>query len=391
MTHERDIAVTVNGREVRRRVEPRLLLSDFLRHELGLTGTHVGCEHGVCGACTVLIDGDSVRAASCSRCRPTAVRHDGRGARHDRPSLSPLQRGVPRRTRAAMRLLHARHADDRRPTCSQQVSARDRRGDPRGPLRQSLPLHRLPAHRRRDAQRRRKARRARHEDARHLGGAPAAAGAISISQRRSAARRSTCRCRRYLLRHPQGNVMFDTGCHPSVGISPDEGRGALGRPCQDDDADVAAARQRASPVSNASASSPTTSTSSSTRTSIRTIAAAMCSSARRRSSATRRNSRPPNRAERERASAISPAEWDHPNPIQAIEARTTCSATASSSAFRCRATRPARSARWSISIRRGSFLLASDSVSLRADLDTRPASRKTPGTPKQLDNIVSRR
>jgi carbon-monoxide dehydrogenase small subunit len=52
----------VNGRVVEREVEARLLLSDFLRHELGLTGTHVGCEHGVCGACTVLLDGEAVRS-----------------------------------------------------------------------------------------------------------------------------------------------------------------------------------------------------------------------------------------------------------------------------------------------------------------------------------------
>jgi len=57
-----DITVTVNGTEYRRSVEPRLLLSDFLRHELGLTGTHVGCEHGVCGACTILFDGQAVRS-----------------------------------------------------------------------------------------------------------------------------------------------------------------------------------------------------------------------------------------------------------------------------------------------------------------------------------------
>jgi len=49
------ISVTVNGRVHEREVEPRLLLSDFLRHDLGLTGTHVGCEHGVCGACTLLL------------------------------------------------------------------------------------------------------------------------------------------------------------------------------------------------------------------------------------------------------------------------------------------------------------------------------------------------
>jgi len=56
------VAVTVNGTQYERTVEPRLLLSDFLRHELGLTGTHVGCEHGVCGACTVLFDGEPVRS-----------------------------------------------------------------------------------------------------------------------------------------------------------------------------------------------------------------------------------------------------------------------------------------------------------------------------------------
>ncbi len=56
------IDVTVNGRQYREQVEPRLLLSDFLRHTLGLTGTHVGCEHGVCGACTVRLDGVSVRS-----------------------------------------------------------------------------------------------------------------------------------------------------------------------------------------------------------------------------------------------------------------------------------------------------------------------------------------
>ena len=66
------VDVTVNGVRHQRAVEPRLLLSDFLRHELGLTGTHVGCEHGVCGACTVLLDGEAVRA-----CLMFAVQADG--------------------------------------------------------------------------------------------------------------------------------------------------------------------------------------------------------------------------------------------------------------------------------------------------------------------------
>jgi carbon-monoxide dehydrogenase small subunit len=66
------MAVTVNGVRHERAVEPRLLLSDFLRHDLGLTGTHVGCEHGVCGACTVLLDGEAVRS-----CLMFAAQADG--------------------------------------------------------------------------------------------------------------------------------------------------------------------------------------------------------------------------------------------------------------------------------------------------------------------------
>jgi carbon-monoxide dehydrogenase small subunit len=62
MSDQITISVTVNETLYERTVEPRLLLSDFLRHDLGLTGTHVGCEHGVCGACTVLLDGQPVRS-----------------------------------------------------------------------------------------------------------------------------------------------------------------------------------------------------------------------------------------------------------------------------------------------------------------------------------------
>jgi aerobic-type carbon monoxide dehydrogenase small subunit (CoxS/CutS family) len=57
-----DVTVTVNGINYTKRVESRMLLSDFLRHELGLAGTHVGCEHGVCGACTIQLDGAPVRS-----------------------------------------------------------------------------------------------------------------------------------------------------------------------------------------------------------------------------------------------------------------------------------------------------------------------------------------
>jgi len=72
MTQLMKINVTVNGVAYEREVEPRLLLSDFLRHDLNLTGTHVGCEHGLCGACTVLFDGKAVRS-----CIMFAVMADG--------------------------------------------------------------------------------------------------------------------------------------------------------------------------------------------------------------------------------------------------------------------------------------------------------------------------
>jgi carbon-monoxide dehydrogenase small subunit len=72
MTQKVSITVTVNGVAETAEVEPRLLLADFLRENLDLTGTHVGCEHGICGACTVLMNGDSVRS-----CLTFAVQADG--------------------------------------------------------------------------------------------------------------------------------------------------------------------------------------------------------------------------------------------------------------------------------------------------------------------------
>jgi len=72
MTGKLEISVTVNGVRRTTAVEPRLLLADFIRENLDLTGTHVGCEHGVCGACTVLMNGDSVRS-----CLTLAVQADG--------------------------------------------------------------------------------------------------------------------------------------------------------------------------------------------------------------------------------------------------------------------------------------------------------------------------
>ena len=92
MTQLLPVTITVNGKEYEREIEPRMLLSDFLRHELGLTGTHVGCEHGVCGACTILFDGQSARS-----CLMFAVQADGHnittveGLATDKENLHPLQ------------------------------------------------------------------------------------------------------------------------------------------------------------------------------------------------------------------------------------------------------------------------------------------------------------
>lgn len=97
--HDIRVSLTVNGREYTAVVEPRLTLADFLREKCGLTGTHLGCEHGACGACTVLLNGDAVRA-----CLIFAVQVDGmevttvEGIGGPNCELSPVQ--------AAMRECH---------------------------------------------------------------------------------------------------------------------------------------------------------------------------------------------------------------------------------------------------------------------------------------------
>ena len=144
-----DVELTVNGRRYREEVEPRLLLSDFLRHTLGLTGTHVGCEHGVCGACTVRLDGVAVRS-----CLLLAVQADGtaittvEGLAPD-GELSPLQE--------AFHEHHALQCGFCTPgilMAAADLLERDERAHPRADrrhaLRPPLPLHRLRADRRGD-------------------------------------------------------------------------------------------------------------------------------------------------------------------------------------------------------------------------------------------------
>ncbi len=95
MTVKQAIAVTVNGKQYQREVEPRLTLADFLRHEINLTGTHLGCEHGVCGACTILLNGLSTRS-----CLTFAVQAHGQevttieGLAEPDGTLSPLQQAM---------------------------------------------------------------------------------------------------------------------------------------------------------------------------------------------------------------------------------------------------------------------------------------------------------
>jgi carbon-monoxide dehydrogenase small subunit len=92
------IQMTVNGSSTEHEVEPRLLLSDFIRHELGLTGTHVGCEQGVCGSCTILFDGQPVRS-----CLLLAVQANG----HDVQTVEGL--GTPDNMHPIQHAFHEAH------------------------------------------------------------------------------------------------------------------------------------------------------------------------------------------------------------------------------------------------------------------------------------------
>ncbi len=86
MAQKRHVEIEINGETYSGDVEPRLLLSDFIRHEAGLTGTHVGCEHGVCGACTIQLDGEPVRS-----CILFAVQADG----HQIRTVEGMTEGLP--------------------------------------------------------------------------------------------------------------------------------------------------------------------------------------------------------------------------------------------------------------------------------------------------------
>ena len=92
MDYALDITLTVNGTQVSRRVAPRQHLVDFLREELGLTGSHVGCEHGVCGACTLRVDGEIVRGCLMLAVQANGCRVETIEGLSDSKELAPLQR-----------------------------------------------------------------------------------------------------------------------------------------------------------------------------------------------------------------------------------------------------------------------------------------------------------
>jgi carbon-monoxide dehydrogenase small subunit len=92
MDHALDITLTVNGTQVSRRVAPRQHLVDFLRDELGLTGSHVGCEHGVCGACTLRVDGEIVRGCLMLAVQANGCRVETIEGLSDSKELAPLQK-----------------------------------------------------------------------------------------------------------------------------------------------------------------------------------------------------------------------------------------------------------------------------------------------------------
>ena len=141
-----DIEVHVNGSPRRHSVPPRLTLADYLRVDCGLTGTHLGCEHGVCGACTVLLDGEAVRA-----CLVFAVQADGaevttiEAMASDDGTLSPIQ--------AAFRDHHGLQCGFCTPgfiVIGDGVPGgkpvADRRRDPGSTVREHLPMHRISGH-----------------------------------------------------------------------------------------------------------------------------------------------------------------------------------------------------------------------------------------------------
>ena len=123
---KQNVTVTVNGTRYQRDIEPRLLLSDFIRHELSLTGTHVGCEHGVCGSCTILLEGVATQSCLC-----LAVQADGLSVETveiagESGRTTCLAAGVLGKARFTVWFLYARNADERCGAVARKPSPRSR-------------------------------------------------------------------------------------------------------------------------------------------------------------------------------------------------------------------------------------------------------------------------
>ena len=147
--HDLDISLRVNGEDIFARVEARKTLVDFLRDDLALTGTHIGCEHGVCGACTVRLDGEVVRG-----CLVLAVQCDGAAVEtiegiSDSGAIADLQAAFQRRNALQCGFCTPGMLIGAQELLAQGQRA-EPRSDPRAHFRQLLPLHRLSGHRRRD-------------------------------------------------------------------------------------------------------------------------------------------------------------------------------------------------------------------------------------------------
>ncbi len=144
-----DIAVTVNGEAVRERVEARRTLVDFLRETLALTGTHVGCEHGLCGACTVRLDDEVVRGCLMLAVQCDGARVDTIEGVSDSGEIADLQTAFEKRN-----ALQCGFCTPGMLLTAQELLRRggvpSRDANPRPHLRQLLPLHRLPGDRRCD-------------------------------------------------------------------------------------------------------------------------------------------------------------------------------------------------------------------------------------------------
>ncbi len=148
-----EITFIVNGEEVRESVEPRKSLVDFLREDLSLTGSHVGCEHGICGACTVRVDGAVVRGCLMLAVQCDGARVDTIEGVSDSGEIADLQSAFEQRNALQCGYLHARHAAHRAGASRRWRRAQPGK-DPRTSLRQLLPLHRLSRHRGRGRNRR---------------------------------------------------------------------------------------------------------------------------------------------------------------------------------------------------------------------------------------------